>query len=75
MTDLEEAKRVFEETKSCIKAGEYEKLPKISESSVSHVRPHGKNRKDTQFTPQGTKQVKRCFWLNAKYIQSAIEKN
>lgn len=74
MQDLAEAKKVFEKAKECVKKGDYKNLPKIKENPVSHVRPHGKNKKDTQITPQWTKQVKRCFWLNAKYIQKAIEK-
>lgn len=73
MKDLAEAQRVWEKTKDCIKEGRYEDLPKIRESEVAHVRPHGKDSSDTLKTPQGTQEMKRCFWLNAKYIQKAIE--
>lgn len=72
MSDLPEAERVWETTKSCVKDGRYEDLPKISGSSVAHVRPHGKDGNDKLLTPQGTKEIRRCFWLNAKYIQKAL---
>ena len=73
MEDLEEAERVWNKTIDCINEGRYEDLPKISESRVAHVRPHGRNAQDTLETPQGTQEMKRCFWLNAKYIEKAIE--
>ncbi len=73
MKDINEVERVWQETINCINDGRYEDLPKMSESFVAHVRPHGKDSTDTIETPQGTKEMKRCFWLNAKYIQQAIE--
>jgi len=73
MSDLSEAERVFEKTKDCINKGRYDELPKISEGSVAHVRPHGANSADTMETPQHTQEMKRCFWLNAKYIQKVLE--
>ncbi len=73
MSDLPEAQRVWERTIECVNNGEYDNLPKITESRVAHVRPHGKDAQDTLETPQGTYETKRCFWLNAKYIQSVIE--
>jgi DNA mismatch repair endonuclease MutH len=75
MQDVEEAERVWNKTIDCINEGKYEDLPKISESDVAHVRPHGRNAQDTLETPQGTQEIKRCFWLNAKYIQKAITEN
>ena len=73
MSDLGEVERIFEKTKDCINEGRYSDLPKISESVVAHVRPHGADSSDTAETPQHTQEMKRCFWLNAKYIQKAIE--
>jgi len=74
MSDIDEAEKVWQKTIDCINGGRYEVLPKISESDVVHVRPHGRNAQDTTETPQGTQEMKRCFWLNAKYIQKALEK-
>ncbi|MEA2006540.1 MAG: Sau3AI family type II restriction endonuclease [Patescibacteria group bacterium] len=71
--DMSEAENVWNKTIDCITDDRYENLPKISDSEVAHVRPHGKNAEDTTETLQGTQEMKRCFWLNAKYIQKAIE--
>lgn len=73
MQDINEAEKVFNKAVACIKSGEYDSMPKLSESNVAHVRPHGKNSKDKIITPQGTYEMKRCFWLNAKYIQEKLE--
>jgi len=73
MKDLPEAERVWQKTVDCINGAQYASLPKMAGSSVAHVRPHGANRNDAMETPQGTQELKRCFWLNAKYIQLAIE--
>lgn len=75
MEDIDEAENVWQRTIDCINEGRYNELPKISESLVAHVRPHGKNSDDTIETPQKTQEMKRCFWLNSKYIQHAIEKD
>lgn len=72
ISDLPEAERVFNETVRCIKEGRYADLPKITDSSVVHVRPHGRDGSDTQETPQGTQQLKKSFWLNARYIRNSI---
>lgn len=75
MKDIGEAENVWQRTIDCINDGRYGELPKISESHVAHVRPHGKDSSDTIETPQKTQEMKRCFWLNSKYIQHAIEKD
>jgi len=73
MKDIGEVERVWSKTVDCINEGRYDELPRIKDSNVAHVRPHGKDSKDTIETPQKTQEMKRCFWLNAKYIQHAIE--
>ena len=73
--DMAEAQRVYEKAQRCVALGRYAEMPKISESLVAHVRPHGRNALDTMLTPQGTREIKRCFWLNAKYIQKVVEGN
>ncbi len=72
MADLGEVQRVWQKTVDCINEGRYSDLPKISESPIAHVRPHGKDSSDKLETPQGTMEMKRCFWLNARYIQGQI---
>lgn len=73
MKDIAEAENVWQKTIDCINEGRYDELPKSKDSHVAHVRPHGKDSSDTIETPQGTQEMKRCFWLNAKYIQHVIE--
>ncbi len=75
ISDIGEAEKVWQKTIDCINGGRYGDLPKIKDSLVAHVRPHGKDSKDTIETPQKTQEMKRCFWLNAKYIQKAIGKD
>ena len=69
--DREEARRVWEDTKrrTGIDASD---LPSASESQVAHVRPKARNSGDTLPTPQGTRLVKKCFWLNRGYIANII---
>ncbi len=68
-----EIKRVWENTVKKIKNNEYDNLPKISESPILHVRPHGQNKNDTYPTLDGKNSTKKCFWLNASYIKKQIE--
>ena len=57
-----------------IKNKEANKLPSLKENDVSHVRPHGRNSNDKIDTGYGTEEVKKCFWLNAKYIEREINR-
>ena len=73
--DLNEAKRVWEEAVKRIKEYRFNDLPKMSESTVSHVRPHGRDSKDKIPANNGTMQLKRCFWLNRRYIAEQIRED
>lgn len=73
VVDMPEAQKIWETTKKITKSGNYTSLPKISDSLISHVRPHGKNGEDKIETPQGAMEMKRCFWLNADYIRKSLE--
>lgn len=71
--DLENhAHKVWEETIKRIKAGKADQLPKKSENPVVHVRPHAKNAADTIPTPKNGMLVKKCFWLDKKYIKKQL---
>jgi len=70
--DRLEAEKVWEETKRKV-AIDASNLPKESENRVAHVRPHAANKLDTLPTPQGTNEVKKCFWLNRAYIESVVK--
>lgn len=73
--DLKEVEKVWKETVKRIEEGNASNLPKASENRVSHIRPHAKNSEDTCETPQGENVVKKCFWLNAKYLKEQIKIN
>lgn len=73
MKDIDEVKYVWEETVRRIKCQMANDLPGIRDSSVAHVRPHARNSKDVSPTGYGTFEVKKSFWLNAKYIEQQIK--
>jgi DNA mismatch repair endonuclease MutH len=63
---------VWEDTIQALKSGHTERLPKISQSKFSHVRPHGRDSSDTVPAPKGKRIVRQCFWLNAEYVRFAL---
>lgn len=82
--DLEnEVKEVWEKTKAVLlnlpkelknENGNYKGIfPKQSENRISHVRPHGRDSKDTYTLPDGREYPKQCFWLNNSYILSIVQ--
>lgn len=79
-----EVQKVWKKTKQVIIDGlqitksngrNYSNLPKASENPVCHVRPHGRDAKDTYELPDGRKFPKQCFWLNNNYILKQIDKS
>lgn len=82
--DLEvEARSVWERTKQIIQDGlifykddkgyYHSNLPKMKDNPVSHVRPHGRDSRDTYPLPDGREFPKQCFWLNNSYIVKQIK--
>jgi DNA mismatch repair protein MutH len=65
-------KPVWQETRKSIELGNLPDLPKGSFNSVCHVRPHAANKRDTLPTPFNGEQVKKCFWLDRRYIQRQV---
>ena len=47
-------------------------MPKVRESTVAHVRPHGRDGDDKATLPDGRMMTKQCFWLNNSYIKAQI---
>lgn len=79
--DLKEVQRVWQRTVDIIKAGVrlvsdgkciHNNLPKQSESSVAHVRPHARDSRDTYPLPDGREMPKQCFWFNRTYVEKII---
>jgi DNA mismatch repair protein MutH len=87
-SDILEAEKVWEETKSIVSKGKivrevkdgirYTNFPNKSFNSVSHVRPHATNAADTYPLPTKDKltkakeYTKHCFWLNNTYVRDEI---
>lgn len=69
--DRLEAQRVWEDTKYRVGIDATD-LPKMTDSSVAHVRPKGKDGNDKIATPQGGMHLKQAFWLNSSYIASIV---
>jgi len=88
-TDIEiSVKEVWKKTCNAISTGNIVKsitngirktnFPGMSENKVCHVRPHGRNAKDTSPLPVAdkltgaTKYTKHCFWINNSYIKKIL---
>ena len=63
---------VWQQTFKAIQEGTLPNLPKSSFNNVCHVRPHARNSDDTLPTPHNGEQVKKCFWLDRRYLQSQL---
>jgi hypothetical protein len=55
---------------SCVKNN----LPKESETTFIHMRPHARNADDIDKSLLKTEITKQCFWFNKSFIQSLISK-
>lgn len=75
-------KEVWEETVRVIKEGivitekgnkKYDNLPGSTFNNICHVRPHAKDSQDTYPLPEGGEHIKKCFWLDRRYIKSIVE--
>ena len=71
-TDLDVAKKVWEEMRRRVARKEFDNLPRKSENPILHVRTKGKNAADLTETPYGTYITKRCFFLNNTYIANNV---
>lgn len=72
--DLRDAKRCYDQMRDNVRKGRAEISVKSSENRCCHVRPHGRDSRDTRPQPFGPPVVKKCFWLNQDYLQSEIER-
>ena len=72
--DVEEARRCYEEMRKRVRDGRADESVKSTENRCCHVRPHGRDSRDTCMTPYGVPVVKKCFWLNQSYLAGEIDK-
>lgn len=68
-----ECYRVWKLAQRAIIDGKEDQLPRIVDSNVSHVRPHGDDGEDVDTTPDGQTWTKRGFWLNKQYIINELK--
>jgi DNA mismatch repair protein MutH len=73
--DLEEAHRVWEETKRRISNDDANNLPKKDFSVVAHVRNHGRTSRPEHRVPSPTNGMLpvKGFWLNQKYVGQQLQ--
>lgn len=72
--DLEEACRCYEQMQANVRAGRAEDSVKSTENRCCHVRPKGRDGNDVRPQPYGEPVVKKCFWLNQRYLAGEIAK-
>ena len=72
--DLAEARRCYDQMRNNVRKGRADISVKSSENRCCHVRPHGRDSRDTAPQPYGTPVVKKCFWLNQAYLQEEIDR-
>ena len=73
-SDLDEAKRCYDEMRVRVIEGHADESVKSSENRCCHVRPHARNAEDTLPVPNGKPEVKKCFWLNSAYLKDQLQK-
>lgn len=71
--DISAYSEVWRRAVHAVNVGNELLFPKQSEHAIGHVRPHARNKQDTDEMPNGTHATKRCFWLNSAYVLSQID--
>lgn len=71
-SDLQTMENVWNDTRKKILSGDFNNFIKISDKSIGHIRPKGKNSRDLMETHLGTFEKKKAFWLNSEYIKKII---
>lgn len=72
--DLKEANQCYDQMRDNVLKGHADVSVRSSENRCCHVRPHGRDSRDTRPQPFGPPVVKKCFWLNQGYLQEEIER-
>jgi DNA mismatch repair protein MutH len=73
VSDIEgPARDCYRETVTRVREDRAEYLPKKSENRCCHVRPHGRDSRDTVATPSGRLVCRKSFWLNGTYIRDEL---
>ena len=70
--DLKDASQCYDQMRDNVLEGRADVSVRSSENRCCHVRPHGRNSHNTRPQPFGPPVVKKCFWLNQRYLQDEI---
>ena len=70
--DLFDARLCYDQMRENVRKGRADISVKSSENRCCHVRPHGRDGKDTRPQPYGPPVVKKSFWLNQGYLQEEL---
>jgi DNA mismatch repair protein MutH len=69
---LEVIQREWTKFRDLIAEGKHESLPKESQTTAIHVRPHGRDALDVDHTVSGRPVTKKSFWLNKEFVQGIL---
>ena len=72
--DFKVIQKVWEDTQRKVSRMDFDHFIGASDRRIAHVRPHGKNKKDT-YPFRGGHYTKRSFWFNDNYIRGVIREN
>ena len=70
--DFKVIQKVWEDTKEKVSRMDFDHFIHASDRRIAHVRPHGRNKKDT-YEFKGGHYMKRSFWFNDSYIRTVIK--
>ena len=73
-SDLDAARACYEEMQRRVRSGCAERSVTSTENRCCYVRPHARDKQDTNPTPYGSHETKKCFWLNARYVAAEIDR-
>ena len=73
-SDYPEARRCYDQMRQNVCDGRADVSVRSTENRCCHVRPHGRDKTDVFPQPHGEPVVKKCFWLNQKYLASEIRR-
>ena len=71
--DIEIIRGVWEDTRSKVIEERFDDFIASSDRRISHVRPHGRDSRDT-YPYKGKEYVKKGFWLNKQYMKEVIRR-
>jgi len=69
---IEIIRREYEIFRTEIRIGHADRLTPASATSIIHVRPHGRNARDTDVAPAIGPVVKKSFWINKGYVSQIL---